>query len=140
VPAGGVWAGPADQRHLQVEPDLLADGWLRRVEEAVREFETEVDTRLAEAETALFEARESGDRAHVRRVAAAFRRAADAMERFAIGDLAYEAEELRRLAADWEKGYPDAATFDSTGATVREIFTRVVDAGRPSELGAPESE
>jgi hypothetical protein len=102
----------------------------------VREFETEVDTRLAEAETALFEARGSPDRKQRRQVAKAFHRAADAMETYAIGDLAHCAEELRRLAAHWEKDSPDAATYASDVAIVRDIFTRVVGAGRPPELGS----
>jgi hypothetical protein len=112
----------------------------------VREFETEVDASLAEAETALFEARGSGVLERRRRVAAALRRAADAMERFAIGDQAYDAEELRRLAVEWERGYPDAATYASHAAILKDVSTRVVDAGRPPELdasrelGAPEAE
>ena len=112
----------------------------------MREFEAEVDARLAEAETALFEARGSETGERRRQVAAALRRAADAMERFAIGDTAYDAGELRRLAAYWDEGYPDAATYGAHVAILKDISIRVIDAGSPPglgtsrELGAPEAE
>jgi hypothetical protein len=111
----------------------------------VREFETEADTSLTEAETALYEARAAPDHERPRQVAAALRRAADAVERFVTGDLTYDAEELRRLAVQWEKGYPDPETYDSDLAVLRDISLRVIEAGRSPEsgtrgLGAPEAE
>jgi hypothetical protein len=97
----------------------------------MREFETEADTSLLEAETALFEAQGSNDRERPRQVAAAFRRAADAVERLAGATLAYDADELRRLAIRWEKGYPDDPAYEADVATLKDIATRVVEAGRP---------
>ncbi|MDQ6792958.1 MAG: hypothetical protein M3075_20270 [Candidatus Dormibacteraeota bacterium] len=102
----------------------------------MREFETEADTRLLEAETALFEAQGSDDRERPREVAAAFRRAADAVDRIGGGSLAYDADELRRLAIRWEKGYPDDPAYEADVATLKDIATRVVEAGRPPELGS----
>jgi hypothetical protein len=111
----------------------------------MREFETEADTSLLEAETALFEAQGSDDRERPREVAATFRRAADAVDRIASGNLAYDADELRRMAIRWEKGYPDDPAYEADVATLKDISTRVVEAGQPpeigssTELGAPEA-
>jgi hypothetical protein len=111
----------------------------------MREFETDADTRLLEAETALSEAQGSDDRERPREVAASFRRAAEAVDRIASGNLAYDADELRRMAIRWEKGYPDDPAYEADVATLKDISTRVVEAGRPpeigssTELGAPEA-
>jgi hypothetical protein len=111
----------------------------------MREFETDADTRLLEAETALSETQGSDDRERPREVAASFRRAAEAVDRIASGNLAYDADELRRMAIRWEKGYPDDPAYEADVATLKDISTRVVEAGRPpeigssTELGAPEA-
>jgi hypothetical protein len=111
----------------------------------MREFETEADTLLLEAETALFEAHDPKDLEPPRGVAAAFRRAAEAVERMGVGTLAYDAEELRRLAARWAKGHPGEDGYAEDLAILKDIETRVVEAGRPpdigsaTDLGAPEA-
>jgi hypothetical protein len=102
----------------------------------MREFETAADTLLLEAETALFEARDAKDPEPPREVAAALRRAADAVERMNMGALAYDAEELRRLAARWAKGHPGDYGYADDVAIVKDIETRVIDAGRPPEIGS----
>jgi hypothetical protein len=102
----------------------------------MREFETEADTLLLEAETALFEARDPEDRERSRQVAAALRRAADAVERMSVGTLAYDAEELRRLAGRWTRGHPGDDGYAEDLAILKDIETRVIEAGRPPEIGS----
>lgn len=102
----------------------------------MREFETEADTSLLEAETALFEAHDPKEQERPRQVAAALRRAAEAVERMNVGTLAYDAEELRRLAARWEKGHPGEDGYSEDVTILRDIETRVLDAGRPPEIGS----
>lgn len=102
----------------------------------MREFETEADTLLLEAETALYEARDPNDEERPREVAAAFRRAADAVERLAGDTLAYDAEELRRLAATWSRGHPGEDGYAEHLTILKDIESRVIEAGRPPEIGS----
>jgi hypothetical protein len=102
----------------------------------MREFETEADTLLLEAETALFEARDTSDPEPPKRVAEAFRRAADAVESLGSGTLAYDAQELRRLAARWARGHPGDQGYAEDLTILKDIESRVIEAGRPPEIGS----
>jgi inorganic triphosphatase YgiF len=90
----------------------------------MREFETEADTLLLEAETALFEARDPNDREPPRRVADTLRRAAEAVETLGTGTVAYDAEELRRLAARWSRGHPGDEGYAEDLAILKDIEMR----------------